>query len=116
MGKRIIKIKNISEVSKIALGTIVGFSLFWITSHHKSPVNKRLPAKRYKNVHYMPHIKIEKSEKHYHIHYWVIFIISYMPVFLLRKQIKSKVLHGFFFGSILQGLTYKDRFVFVKKP
>lgn len=37
---------------KDALGTLVGgvlgFSLFWITSHHKSPVKRKLPLKNIK--------------------------------------------------------------------
>lgn len=114
MVKGVIKSVNISEVSRIAFGGAVGFVFFWVTSHSKSPVNKRLPAKRYRSLHYLPNIKVERNEKHYHIHHWVIFIISYMPVFILRKKIKSKVLHGFFIGTIVQGLTYDDRFTFIK--
>lgn len=107
-----IKDINVWEVIKIALGGLLGFSFFWLTSHHKSPVYKKLPARKYRNVHYLPHVKIERSDRHYHIHHWVIFSISYLPLFLLRNKIKSRLLHGFFIGTIVQGLTYADRFTF----
>lgn len=98
----------------MGLGSIVGFALFWLTSHQKSPVNRRLPAKRYKSVHYSPHIKIERQNKHYHLHHWAIFGLLYLPLLLVRKKVRSNILHGFFIGTIIQGLTYKDRFEFVK--
>jgi hypothetical protein len=77
-------------------------------------VRRKLPAKHYKNLHYLPEIKIEHKDKHYHMHHWAIFGISYLPLLLLRRKMKLSMLHGFFIGSIIQGLTYSDRFQFVK--
>lgn len=65
-------------------------------------------------MHYLPHLKIERKDRHYHLHHWAIFGISYLPVLLLRRKIRSKLVHGFFIGTILQGLMYKDRFKFIK--
>ena len=110
-------------MTEVALGGLLGFSFFWLTSHHKSPVSRRLPSRRIKNVHIWssehslhntPEIRIARKDKHYHVHHWAIFGVSYLPLLLMRRKIRSKLLHGFFIGSILQGLTYKDRFNFIK--
>lgn len=102
------------DALETAIGAVLGFSFFWLTSHGSSPVNKRLPTKKYKKVHYSPHIKLEKGDKHYHLHHWAIFGVSYFPLLALRRRFKLNLLHGFFLGSVIQGLTYKDRFEFVK--
>lgn len=120
MDKQSLTIKKIgaADVAEVFLGALAGFSVFWLASHQKSPVHRRLPTKRYKNIHYSPHLKIERKDKHYHLHHWTIFGLSYLPLFLARRKriLRSKLLHGFFLGTILQGLTYKDRFKFVKQP
>ena len=102
------KIK-IGGLAKILAGLIAGFSFFTISSHQKSPVYKKLPEKKLKNVSYIPNIKIQKDSGHYHIHHWMIFSALYAP-FVLVKRLRSKFLHGLIIGSIAQGLTYKDRF------
>lgn len=107
--------RKLYESLRFFVGGVAGFSLFWITSHQNSPVKKRLPTKKVKRVHVFPNIRVEFSkDRHAHLHHWVIFSASYV---LLRKRVrKSSTLHGFLIGSILQGLTYKDRFKFVKQP
>jgi len=101
-----IKIKNIV---KLFVGLIAGFSFFTVSSHQKSPVYKKLPERKLKNVSYFSNIKIQKDSGHYHIHHWMIFSALYAP-FILIKRLRSKFLHGLIIGSIIQGLTYKDRF------
>ncbi|MEX2012780.1 MAG: hypothetical protein WD967_00080, partial [Candidatus Levyibacteriota bacterium] len=64
---------NKKGVTEVALGGILGFSFFWLTSHHRSPVHKRIPEKKYRSVHYLPHVKIERKDRHYHVHHWAIF-------------------------------------------
>ena len=103
---RKIKIKNIV---KLFAGLIAGFSFFTVSSNQKSPVYKKLPEKKLKNISYFPNIKIQKENKHYHIHHWMIFSALYAP-FILIRRLRSKFLHGLIIGSIVQGLTYKDRF------
>jgi len=109
---------NKKGVAEVVLGGALGFALFWLTSHNSSPVNKRMPYKKIKNVHYSPEIRISSKGKDYHLHHWAIFGASYIPLVLGRKRkvLGSKILHGFFLGSIIQGLTYKDRFKFIKEP
>lgn len=48
------------------------------------------------------------------MHHWAVFGASYLPLLFMRRRFRSKLLHGFFIGSIMQGLTYRDRFKFVK--
>lgn len=105
---------NKKGITEVALGGLLGFSFFWITSNHKSPVHKRLPARKYRSVYYFPHLKIERKDRHYHLHHWAIFGISYLPILVGRRRVRQRWVHGFFIGSILQGLTYGDRFQFIK--
>ncbi len=99
---------NIEDFAKLFAGLIAGFSFFIVSSYQKSPV-KKLPERKIKNVSYFPNIKIQKKDGHYHIHHWIILSALYAP-FILAERLRSKFLHGFLIGSIVQGLTYKDRF------
>lgn len=112
----LIKKSYSSERARTAVGTLLGFSFFWMTSHPKSPVNKKLPQKSIKNVSYSPNIHIKKEDKAYRLHHWTIFSFFYLPLIFIRKGfLKSKIMRGFILGSIIQGLTYKDRFNLIKK-
>lgn len=112
----LIKKSYSSEKVRTAAGTLLGFSFFWMTSHPKSPVNKKLPEKNIKNLSYSPHIRIKKEGKAYRLHHWTIFSFLYLPLIFIKKGfLKSKIMRGFILGSIIQGLTYKDRFDVLKK-
>lgn len=114
---RITNSPYLRETAKLALGGGVGFLLFWLTSHPRSRVHKRLPAKKIKNVHVLPRIQIQHKNREYHLHHWLNLSSLYLLLLLKRRRVlRSKVVHGFFLGSILQGLTYKDRFKIIKKP
>ena len=112
----LIKKSFYSDRAKTAVGGVLGFSFFWMTSHPKSPLNKKLPEKSIKNVSYLPNIHIKKEDKAYRLHHWTIFSFLYLPLIFIRKGfLKSKIMRGFMLGSIIQGLTYKDRFNLIKK-
>ena len=100
---------GIGGLAKILAGLIAGFSFFTVSSHQKSPVYEKLPEKKLKNISYFPNVKIQKKDGHYHIHHWMIFSALYAP-FILVRRLRSKFLHGLIIGSIVQGLTYRDRF------
>ncbi len=106
---------KIEDLAKILAGLIAGFSFFTVSSHQKSPIYKKLPAKKLKNISYFPNIKIQKGKGHYHIHHWIVFSALYAP-FILIERLRSKFLHGLIIGSIIQGLTYKDRFQIKYQP
>lgn len=100
---------------KIALGGTLGFMLFQLMSHPHSHVHKKIPPKKIKNIHLLPHIKIQTKEKHIHLHHWMNLGSLYITSLVLKKLRKSHLYHGFMLGSILQGLHYKDRFQIIKK-
>ncbi len=100
---------RIEDFAKLFAGLIGSFLFFTVSSHQKSPIYKNLPEKKLKNISYFPNIKIQKGKGRYHIHHWMIFSALYAP-FILVERLRSKFLHGLIIGSIIQGLTYKDRF------
>jgi hypothetical protein len=98
------------------LGGGLGFLFFSLTSHHHSPVRKRLPEKSYKNLTILPSIKLVRRQHIIHFHHWMNFLIISLLISRSNKRaLKSRVLKGFFIGSILQGLLYKDRFKIIYK-
>lgn len=114
----IVKKSHIKNTAKIALGGGIGFSLFWLTSHPtKSPFRRKLPDKRIKNIGVLPEIKIYRKDKSYHLHHWMSLSTLYLFLMLTKKRkiLRSKMVNGFLLGSILQGLSYKDRFKVIKK-
>jgi len=104
--------KYVSSSTKIAIGAGIGFGIFWLTSHPRSKLHCKLPRKKYKNIQLIPQIQFTRKDKVYHFHHWVIFSSLYLKYFLKSRKFRSKILHGIMLGSILQGLTYKDRFKF----
>ena len=101
---------------KTLLGVGVGFLLFWVTSNPKSPVHKKLPPRKIKNVHLLPHVKIVRRDTAYHLHHWFNMTSLYIGYMVLkRRMIRSKLLNGFIVGSIMQGLIFPDSFRFRHK-
>ena len=99
-----------NDFVKFLAGVALGFSLFTATSEYKSPI-RQVHDIKIKNISYFPNIKIKNKDGSYHIHHWLIFAAIYTPLLLFeRSSVRSKFIHGFFLGSIIQGLTYKDRF------
>lgn len=100
-------------LGKLLFGGALGYGFFWLTSHPThSPVRKKLPFKKIKNIHILPEVHIEAKGRKFHLHHWLNISFLYVILFLTRKshRILSKITHGFLIGSILQGLSYKDRF------
>lgn len=99
--------------ARIAAGGFIGYMLFWLTSHPThSPVRRRIPTKRIRNIEFMPEIKIRRKNREYHVHHWLSISSLYLILLLVKRKkfLRSKLAQGFLIGSILQGLTYKDRF------
>lgn len=95
-------------------GGVLGFSLFTLTSHPKSPLNRKLPQRKFKRVHITPEIKFELRNRFIHLHHWVIFTSVYVVAATSEKVfLHSDMVQGFMLGSIVQGLTYEDRFMLV---
>lgn len=98
------------DVIKIVSAGALGFSLFWLTSHPKSRLKRKLPEKTYKNFSLLPNVRYHRKDTSYHLHHWFILSICYVPLLKFKRLRKSRLFHGLFLGSILQGMLYKDRF------
>lgn len=59
----------------------------------------------------LPSMKFQIRGYTFHFHHWFVFFI--MLVVLLVMNIYTIFLLAFIIGIIVQGLTYKDRFLFV---
>ena len=114
----IVKDPILNDFAKLGLGIAGGFALFWFASHPtKSPLRKKLPVKKFKNVYLLPEIKIERKDKHIHFHHWLNISAVYVLLYWKKRHVlENKLLSGFLVGSILQGLSYEDRFSFIYKP
>lgn len=98
---------DFEEISSITLGLV--FS--WYLSNPKSPGRKKLPVKIEKNVVLSPNVVIERKEHYYHLHHWMYAGGIYLMLLGVRKPFMGKrVTQGFLLGTILQGLSYADRF------
>lgn len=107
---------SLKNVIKIATGAAAGYGFFWLVSHPTSKLKKKIPVKNFKNFHFLPNIRYKHKDKIYHFHHWVILVSIYLPILISGKNIlKFKALHGFMIGSIIQGLSFSDRFSVVYK-
>lgn len=105
----------LNDIANVAIGAAAGFALFWIASHKRSPIHQKLPVKKIKNLSLLPHIKISRKEKDLHLHHWFNMGAVYMLLYWKKRNVLgNKLLNGFLVGSILQGLSYEDRFSFIK--
>jgi hypothetical protein len=105
---------TMKQVIKAIIGALLGFAAFSVTSHPKSPVHRKIPTRRVRNFSYLPHIKVHRPTSEIHIHHWLSFSALYAGLLAIKPLRKSPLLHGLLLGSILQGLTYEDRFHVVK--
>jgi hypothetical protein len=94
------------------LGGALGFSLFSLTSHPHSPINKKLPQRKLWRIHITPEVKVLLRNRFFHFHHWLIFAGIYAFIQTTEKAfLHSDIVQGFMIGSIAQGLTYEDRFM-----
>jgi len=104
-----------NNVANVVVGIVAGFAVFWAASHKNSPLHHKIPVKKIKNISLMPHIKISRKEKELHLHHWFNMGTIYLMLYWKKRNVLgNKLLNGFLVGSILQGLTYEDRFYFIK--
>lgn len=102
---------DFTSVLKLFLGAAVGFSAAWLISHPKSRVKRNLPQKNVKGFQVFPNIRLVKENKIYRFHHWMVLASLYFPLLWKKGNfLKYKLLHGMVIGSILQGLSFKDRF------
>ena len=66
-----------------------------------------IPNLMYKSMIIIPYNK----RKAIHIHHWIIFLCIILISFFYKN---SKIIIGFSFGLLIQGLSYKDRFKIIR--
>ncbi len=76
--------------------------MFWKFFAGKYPGDKLEKSFRFKVYNYI-----------IHIHHWIWSFVLLLILFALN--INSSVAFGLLIGSIIQGLTYKDRFIMIYK-
>ena len=63
--------------------------------------------------------KIERSLRlstggyYIHIHHWIYYSVFILGMYLFNFY--SPIVYGLFIGGIIQGLTYRDRFIIIYK-
>lgn len=96
------------------IGGALGFLSFTLTSHPSSPLAGVLPKKKFRRFHVAPELKFELRNRVIHLHHWMLFIGVYALILTIDKGfLQADLVQGFVVGSIAQGLTYEDRFMFV---
>jgi len=90
-----------SDLFFTLLGFIIGFS-FW-----------QFFAGKYEGDKLKRSIRFRVGKYYIHIHHW--FIAFVLLVLFNIIDIIHPIIIGFFVGSIIQGLKYRDRFLFIYK-
>lgn len=100
----------------LLLSTITGFIASYLISHPKA-LHKKLPTFKLKSLEVLPNVKFKTHSYEIHIHHWLIAMVVYITfTFYPGNLLESHLfLQGIIFGLFGQGLTYSDRFIFVKK-
>lgn len=104
--------KKWSNYAKLVTCAGIGFSVFWLTSHPRSKVRKYIRPRRYKKLSFLPSITYDAAAHTYHFHHWALLSVTYLSLLTSKKLRKSRLFHGLFLGSIVQGLFFQDRFQF----
>lgn len=100
-------------------GILVGFLLFFLTSHDQHPksIKRKLPRIKVKNLEISPNFKLNFKSYQLHIHHWLFLIVVFGVAVYYQQQIFESLtaVKGFLLGGAAQGLTYSDRFSIFKK-
>lgn len=98
------------------------FGLFggYFVSHFISkPVHikpNRLPKLGIKRVEIMPNLLIQTKRWKIHVHHWMTLSLVFVVLILTTASFNHLIfVKSLCLGGIIQGITYKDRFVIFKK-
>jgi hypothetical protein len=104
---------TITILLKICAGTLLGYTVSKTMTHQKGKLRKKVPTIKLKWVQVLPHLKINIKSKNIHIHHWLSLPTMYIPLIMSSDLIRAQVfLHAIVLGAVIQGLRYRDRFVF----
>src|SRR6476469_7540680 len=82
----------LNDIANVALGLAAGFAVFWLASHEKSPLKAKLPEKKIKNISLLPNIKIQRKDKHIHLHHWFNIASIYGLLYWKKRELLNSKL------------------------
>lgn len=106
------------------IGVVIGFILFYIITHpsHPKSFRHKLPAFRLIWFELNPRttgalIKLKMWRYQIHLHHWLNLAVIYLALSVYPSNVLDPhlTLQGIIFGGLVQGLTYPDRFLIIKK-
>lgn len=89
-----------------------GYMFFLYFSH---PAKKKhvLPRIKFKNIELLPNIRIHYRNTTLHLHHWLLLGMVTITSLVIYEGLQQLVLvKGVAIGGMIQGLRYKDRFIF----
>lgn len=96
--------------------SILGFIAFYILSHPKSVIHRKLPKLKIKGIQLLPSMTITIAGKIYHFHHWLSFsIILVVSIFLDSGILGTLFAKGVLSGGIIQGIFTPRSFRLIYK-
>lgn len=95
-----------NNITLLIIGTILGYIFFETfcsdTENNKNKIGISL------QIYY-------RNQECFHVHHWVILSVLLVCVSFIKNIKYRFFLSGVCFGGMLQGLKYRDRFIFCKR-
>lgn len=96
--------------------SIIGYLIFYVLTHPRSVINKRLPKLKIKALQLFPSVTLTISGKVYHMHHWLGFgIILVISIFFDSGILASLFTKGILSGGIIQGVFTPQSFKLIYK-
>lgn len=96
--------------------SIIGYLIFYVLTHPKSSVHRKLPKLKIKGFQFFPSVTVTISGKVVHIHHWLGFsIILVISIFVDSGVLSYIFTKGILSGGILQGIFTPRSFKLVYK-
>jgi len=96
--------------------SIIGYLVFYILSHPRSFVHRKLPKLKIRGFQLLPSVTITISGKVIHLHHWLgLSIILVVSIFVSSGILSYIFTKGFLSGSIVQGILTPKSFRLIYK-
>lgn len=95
----------------LIISSILGYFVNLLISKPNAKINKHLPNIKIKIFQFCPSIEINIGQRTFHLHHWLSY--SFLLIITITFGVGGGFLDflfikGFFFGGIIQGLTFPD--------
>ncbi len=96
--------------------SIIGFLIFYVLTHPRSFVHRKLPKLKIKGFQLSPSVTVTIKGKIYHIHHWLGFsIILVVSIFVNTGVLSLIFTKGVLSGGIVQGIFTPQSFRIIYK-